>query len=421
MKNDGTTVISTRSVREDELDAFLGLMCRAFSLDFAAARPIFYSDPFHDLSLKRVLVDGTTRRIISGLTIVPAAMRLPSGAIIPLAGIAGVCTQPEMQRRGHGRKLLESALADLPGLGFPLAALTAEAPALYERAGFESCSAPMCWQVANNRRLPAYSEGRDTRVLTYDQWTCEAKPVRALYDRAVGVMLGSIPRDSRRWANIESPGSRRSIAVWKNSGQPEAYLIFQEKPEDEGVTLSILEMVSQSEAGCRALIGFLARRQDVTLRGQLRGSDVARFGLDRITGMELRVEPGMLVRVTDMERVLTLAADNKQWSGILMASKSGLTIRVEESRLSWSQKSLRLFAATDQSGRVGCALAPSDELIGDWISLGSPALSQLVTGFKSARQLHSEERLRTSGVDALALTERLFPQSEPYLGPLDAF
>ena len=85
-------------VRQDELDAMLGVMCAAYELPFEAARPIFHADPYFDLDNKRVLrVDG---RIVSCLTITESPYWIGK-AVVPVAGIAGLATLPHAQRQGY--------------------------------------------------------------------------------------------------------------------------------------------------------------------------------------------------------------------------------------------------------------------------------------------------------------------------------
>ena len=75
----------------------------AFELNVDAARPIYYGDPYYDLSHKRVLnVPGAG--ILSCLTVVPLGVRI-GGVPVPAGGIAGVATQPEFQRQGHAAAL----------------------------------------------------------------------------------------------------------------------------------------------------------------------------------------------------------------------------------------------------------------------------------------------------------------------------
>src|SRR5579883_1495203 len=88
-----------RALREREIEAHFLLMCAAFGLDENLARPIYFTDPFFDLSHKRVLVDSASEALLSCVTVVPAAIRVAGGATVRMAGLAGVGTRPEEQRQ----------------------------------------------------------------------------------------------------------------------------------------------------------------------------------------------------------------------------------------------------------------------------------------------------------------------------------
>src|SRR5579875_79430 len=98
----------------DEADAMLSLMCRSFGIEPSGARRIFYSDPFFDLGMKRILLAAQQAGVIVAcLTLVPAAMRIAPDLTLPVCGIAGVCTDPEFRRQGHAARLLRETAADL--------------------------------------------------------------------------------------------------------------------------------------------------------------------------------------------------------------------------------------------------------------------------------------------------------------------
>src|ERR1700712_1270794 len=86
-----------RAARAAETEAVLETLCAAFALNADAARPIFYADPYYDLTYKRVLLTPQAG-IVSCLTIVPALIRV-GGIPVPAGGIAGVATHPKYQRQ----------------------------------------------------------------------------------------------------------------------------------------------------------------------------------------------------------------------------------------------------------------------------------------------------------------------------------
>ena len=66
-----------RTARPAEAEAVLETLCAAFGLNADAARPIFYADPYYDLTHKRILVTPPAG-IVSCLTVVPAGSAINS-------------------------------------------------------------------------------------------------------------------------------------------------------------------------------------------------------------------------------------------------------------------------------------------------------------------------------------------------------
>ncbi len=167
-------VSETRAARLEEAEAVLETLCAAFGLNVDAARPIFYADPYYELSHKRirVLPDGSPPApilggqrganppnpapenwgggasdgfIVSCLTVVPATLRV-GGVPVPAGGIAGVATRPDFQRRGHAAALLEATVPALwDELGYPLSLLHPISAPFYRRFGWEFASRAAQW------------------------------------------------------------------------------------------------------------------------------------------------------------------------------------------------------------------------------------------------------------------------------------
>src|SRR5205085_2632264 len=118
----------------EDLDAMLGLMCDAFGLPFAAARDLFYKDPYFDVERKRVLLlDGL---VVSCLTLVEADIWIGS-ALVRVGGIAGVATALEHREKGFASRLLLDSLPVLRERGCALSALFPYSYAFYSRLGWQ--------------------------------------------------------------------------------------------------------------------------------------------------------------------------------------------------------------------------------------------------------------------------------------------
>lgn len=119
-----------RPIREEEAEAFLGLICKVFDLDFNLAYDLFFTEPMFDLNRKWALVEG--QELVSVLTTTP--LEFGWGKAI---GLAGVATHPDRRGEGYGRRLIERVLRESDRAGESAAMLFATDLRLYEQLGFE--------------------------------------------------------------------------------------------------------------------------------------------------------------------------------------------------------------------------------------------------------------------------------------------
>lgn len=115
-----------RTIRADEADEFLTVLCQVFELDKDRASAVFYSEPGFDLDMKWALFDDGVMKSI--LTVSP--LQFAEGQAM---GIAGVATLPEFRSQGHAVSLLEACLSR-----YPRTLLFAQNETVYRRVGFET-------------------------------------------------------------------------------------------------------------------------------------------------------------------------------------------------------------------------------------------------------------------------------------------
>ena len=172
-------MVECRTIREDESDRFLNLLCTVFHLDKDRASSIFYSEPFFDLDRKwGLFVDG---RMVSILTTTP--MEFGFGKTI---GIAGVATEEGDRGKGYAQQLLEVALARSDESGDIGAMLFAHDTVVYERVGFKVLDHVV--------RGPVYTSGKAEVVdaLGFEE-------VVKRYQKWQGQDDRRLVRDARRW------------------------------------------------------------------------------------------------------------------------------------------------------------------------------------------------------------------------------
>jgi GNAT superfamily N-acetyltransferase len=169
-----------RTIRPEEAEPFLRLLCEVFGLDFDRARGIFFTEPMFDLRRKWALFEDS--EMLSILTTVP--LQFGWGKAI---GIAGVATREDHRRRGLAQCLLETVLQESAGRGEKGALLFARETTVYERTGFQAIDQVVraSIRVSPETSVPHALDGEEIARI-YAAWS-ERDPAR-------------LRRDEQRWA-----------------------------------------------------------------------------------------------------------------------------------------------------------------------------------------------------------------------------
>lgn len=168
-----------RTIRAEEADAFLELLCGVFQLDLSRARNVFFSEPMYDLDRKWALYEEGEMRSI--LTTTPLLFGFGRAF-----GVAGVATVKKFQKQGYAQRLLETVLERSNDAGEPGCLLFAQNETVYKRAGFETIDTVVKADILAD--VPASSPdvlGQDEVRKLYGKWS-ERDPCR-------------LRRDDRRW------------------------------------------------------------------------------------------------------------------------------------------------------------------------------------------------------------------------------
>ena len=411
-----------RAIRAGEEELFLKHMCTCFNLELDSARPIFFADPYFDITHKRILIDNSSGSIISGLTIIPTAVRVTGGALIPVAGIAGVCTTPEHRGQGYAQMLIRSTQqAAASEFGYVAAALSTDRPEIYRKLGFEHCSSVTHW-TAHRNLLPPFPEASSAaNSLLHDSHRLIAE-IKALYEYARASQPGIFLRDDHRWQIIESRKPDDHVITWRDGIRLEGCVIYRTREHRGDRVMDILDLIASTAAARRGLMGYIQRLEDIDLvTGQMRSSDVRKLGIQDIPRFTSYRREGVMMSILDFDACLSLVAQTGIMTPVVRRSESGLTIRLENALSTKDRKPLRLFSvSTDRLG-VAIGMAPADEMTGDWISVDVGAMAQLYFGYTRASKLRSQDRLWISSENALAIAEALFPPYDTFMSQLDAF
>ena len=384
-----------RAARPAEAEAVLETLCAAFDLNADAARPIFYADPFYDLTHKRVLVMPPSG-LVSCLTIVPALLQV-GGVPVPAGGVAGVATRPECRRRGHAAALLEATVPALwDELGYPLSLLHPLSAPFYRRFGWETASRTLRW-VAVPSSLPRHPEAARVRPAAPSDWPA----IQAIQADLTRAETGASVRDGRRWRLIALPVPGREAFVYDEGGGVLGYLIWERRE-----TLFLLEMHGRTEAARRGLVGRLARRPEPTVEWPTSPALLGRFGLPPHSG---QCEPDVMLRIVDLAAALA-AVHSALYAPALAEAGRTLTVRATDTGRAANARPLRLTPD---------GVAPGTGHDATWLRADIRILAQLYLGYRTASEAAALGLVVCDSPPTLALADRLFPARFPYVAPLD--
>ncbi|MEO7454593.1 MAG: GNAT family N-acetyltransferase [Fimbriimonadales bacterium] len=168
-----------RTIRQDECEQYLSVLCDAFALDQGRARTAFFGEPYFALDRKWALFDGP--QIKSILSVVPVEFGDGKGI-----GIAGVATVDEVRQKGLATDLLLFVVKHYSDNNAPKALLFARDSALYERAGFSELDKVYVQPLALGRPSQPSNLDKEAVMRFYTDWSAaDSRRLR---------------RDEARWA-----------------------------------------------------------------------------------------------------------------------------------------------------------------------------------------------------------------------------
>ncbi|MEP0767464.1 MAG: GNAT family N-acetyltransferase [Fimbriimonadia bacterium] len=295
------------------MGAVLELICKAFDVDRQAAEPIFFADPFFDLSHKWLLFDG--EQPVSTATVVPLEMQM-GGWYMRCAGIAGVATDPSQQGKGYASRLLRDLLVALPEMGYVAAALVPNRRPIYERLGFVMVGE----RIRARLTPPIRGIGGPARWASWE----DADLLARLYRLHGGHRLGALRRGEERWHYVLWQNPR--IALFGDP--PAGYAVLSEEPG----ALVVKEVMPPAPY---ALPPSLLDHQTISITGRVEDLDgwiAAGYGL-----IEPPVyEDHFMARILDLPEVIRcLARLRPEMSNVVAAAddiipRNSISLRFSE-------------------------------------------------------------------------------------------
>lgn len=434
------------AARQDELDSILNVMCAAFELPFAVARPIFFADPYLKLENKRVVrVEG---RIVACLTITELTCRIGSSEVA-IAGIAGVATLPKYQRQGYASRLLNSTVEVLRSRGVSLAGLFPYQSDYYRRLGWETAGS-LCRYVTTPACLPEYVEA--AQVLTAE--TADFEAIANLYAQTLGSLCLSAVRDAARWQYARDRVQAKKVYSFR--GKLEGYLFYDVQPgtirlgsteADTPPTIRILEMVALTPRARYALLGYLSRKTQIgRIEYEANWEGLRAAGLLDIpwigranadygtttsnsraislskTVAHVEILSGLMLRVIDFYALLQMLQSN--WGG-WGHCQGAIELKLLDDNHPGSSQSI--FISGRNNGHPGVLLQQASsshctdsEIVGS-IEGDLRVWAQVAVGHMSGSEACSLGLLHASTPDAVEWLGCLFPSRSPSLLTLDHF
>ena len=384
-----------RAAYPEEAEAVLETLCAAFGLSVDAARPIFYGDPFYDLSHKRILSLPEVG-IVSCLTVVPTTIRV-GGVPVSACGVAGVATRPEQQRRGYAGALLEATVPALwEELGYSLALLHPVSAPFYRVFGWETAAASLLW-TAVPASLPRSAEVSFVRPAQGTDWPA----TQNLHAELTGEETGASVRDPRRWGLIAMPIPDREVFVYEDAFGISGYVLWERRE-----TLLLLEMHASTPEARRGLLGHLACQPEPTVQWPTSADLLAQFALP-VT--ECSPEPDAMLRIVDLSAALS-SVHSVLYAPVLSESGATLTVRASDTLCPTNTLPLRLTPD---------GILPGSTRDLAWLRADIRILAQLYLGYCTPSEASECGLVTCDSPATLALADRLFPARAPYIPPLD--
>ncbi|MEU9824948.1 GNAT family N-acetyltransferase [Micromonospora chersina] len=391
-----------RLAAEERLTTSFPLQAYAFETSpMAASRTEEFREYLPYNAGNRTLVveeDGVTTAAVSA---VPMRQNL-RGAVLPMAGVAGVATHPLARRRGHVRTLLHRLLDEMRDEGHPLTALYPFRASFYERFGYVGLPRRRTAVFAPADLAPLLRADLPGEVVWervgagYDRW-------RAYTERCLRERHGFAVFPDFRAVGLRDRDDRWLLTAVRD-GETVGAVTY--RIDDHGGTLIADDLLAADPYARASLLQFFARHVDQVERisVELAADELPELWLtDLSVHVEARVSrPGS---PAPMARLLSLdaLADQPVGTGRVVVELVGDR---------WLAGTHLLDGAT----------GTLEVLPGDAAAVGTVPVARLTAAGLSALAYGvldpAEVAVRGLGevpVDAAAELRRIFPRELPYL------
>jgi predicted acetyltransferase len=396
-----------RSPTREELAQVIAVRGRAFNI----SRSQWQSpQEIADSELERLRVVIVGDKVVSCLTIIPAAIQIGS-ARVAMGGIGNVSTLPEEQNHGYASALMKDTLRVLRERGYCTSVLFPFSFSFYRKFGYE-LGGNHCHYWSRPRNIPAFAERRHCRPAV----PADLPAFATLYAQHNSIRSCGLVRDEKRWQALLGNGNR---ALVYDAGGPDGYLIYGEEIDAHGLkVLRVKELVAGSPESRRGLVGFLASFEGDTVEWSTTPSDLWTLGLmcpvaPLREGYKPRasatVRPMFQFRVIDLLQAIKARSSEMAW----LDGELSLVIQDE-----LNPENTQPLAMSCNGGTVQLVRGHRTR---HCLEANIRVFSQIYCGYLTPTEAASQGLVSVRSEDTLRIADQIFPKYEPFIPEIDRF
>lgn len=387
-------MLSYRPLGEHDIDQYVALERYAFNVELDRAGP----DAVRVARLRGLFVDA---RLATQLELLPIRVQAGAGELVAM-GIGGVASAPAFRRRGYVASLLRHVADELREQGVALALLYPFKPSFYRRYG---------WASFFERRVYSGPPARFAPFRAAPGVWLQAGPDQAdefdrIYRGALRGRFGPLVRDTAWWRDRILHDDRRRPCyayIWRDEhGQGRSYLVYQLEASDNGLQLTIRDLVALDPTARAQLFHFIAGHRDQVQQVRFRAPTDAPVNLLFPEPLACSVQPDMMLRLLDVPAALAQYPFPPTVAGRLTLAVSDDWIAANQGvfALEWAAGHCQVTRLPDAaSADLGCDVA---------------VLAQLYSRYLRPRTAAAFGVLAAHSRAALELMERAFVGLAPF-------
>ncbi|MBE5803945.1 MAG: GNAT family N-acetyltransferase [Clostridiales bacterium] len=248
--------------------------------------------------------DGT---LLGGMIMIEMDCRF-EGNDCRFLGIGGVVTDPAERRRGVIRQIFEEGLPRLRNEGFVLSALYPFSHVFYRKFGYE---------LGIVRRKAKFAPGSLRKDLHHAASIRRILPgepdggMKQVYEKYIADKNLAVIRDEEHWKSLRAgtpwENLKYSYVLYNEEKEPMAYWLGTMVKNEEGSTLTILDMAYTCRDGMESIFAMFSTMNEIgTIRAIMPMDIPLRFLMTDPYNVDEMTSCNGMVRVMDVEKVLAL-------------------------------------------------------------------------------------------------------------------